>query len=46
MNKKTDKVTKFIDALHKSSRKSKKKSTKETGCKKNIRTNNYLFTRQ
>jgi len=46
MTKKNDKVRKFIGPMCKLSRKLKKKSTKEIGCKKNIRTNNYLFARQ
>jgi hypothetical protein len=46
MTKKNDKVTEFIGPLCKLSRKFKKKSSKEIGCKKNIMTNNYLFARQ
>ena len=48
MKKKTDKVTKFIGPLRKSSKKSKNNSTKKLDPKKkkNIRTNNYLFARQ
>lgn len=46
MNKKNEKVTKFKGLLHKLGRKSKKNPTKEIGCKKNIKTNNYLFARQ